>query len=267
MESISLPPYLSQRLAEQAARLDPAQPTQDVAFPQELLALGERILEQIDRTGLSIVYDLVGDLDAVLFALMRLVGQPIQDEKAGPMIMDLKPVRHEMSVETTSYYSWNEFDYHTDLSYVDEPPDFIAVLCVQPDPNGEGESIFSDVRVSAPALSPEAISALQEPHFTFRAPPHYKGGRVVQLPILERTPAGELTLRVRFDRLEAEGVEAQAALQELYHTLDQNKVEILLPHHSAYIVDNRRVVHGRSPFTPTFDERDRHLKRILGMRR
>ncbi len=33
------------------------------------------------------------------------------------------------------------------------------------------------------------------------------------------------------------------------------------------MIDNRRVVHGRTPFSPTFSDTDRHLKRILGMRR
>lgn len=266
MEQITLSPELSDLLANHAASLPQNQALSELDFPPELLALKEQALDQIDRTGLTVINNLTGDPDALLVDLMLLVGQPIQDKNAGPIVMDLKPIKHEMTVETTSFYSWNEFSYHTDLSYVEEPPDFIAVYCVQPDHKGGGGSIFSDLRVSAESLSEETIHELQKPNFTFRAPPHYKGGNVVTQPVLTRNKEGNLTLKVRFDRMKAENPAAEEALQELYKALDDNQITFLVNKNSAYIVDNRRVVHGRTPFTPTFDDRDRHLKRILAMR-
>ena len=61
--------------------------------------------------------------------------------------------------------------------------------------------------------------------------------------------------------------EAAAALEELSAAFDRNRIEFLVEKNQAYLIDNRRVVHGRTPFSPTFSESDRHLKRILGMRR
>jgi alpha-ketoglutarate-dependent taurine dioxygenase len=265
--TLPLPPDLSVTLARQTARLNPQRPTRDVTFSPELFELRQQILSVVDADGLAVITNLSGDPDRTLFGLMSLVGVPARDENAGPMVMDLKPVPHEMTKETTSYYSWNEFDYHTDLSHVDAPPDLIIVLCVTPDARGEGRSIFADVRAAAPELSAAALEALQKPQFVFRAPPHYRSGRAARLPILSRNAQGEWQIRVRFDRTTAETPEAEGALQELSAALDKHRLELLLDKNTAYIVDNLRVAHGRTPFTPTFSEGDRHLKRILGVRR
>ena len=85
-------------------------------------------------------------------------------------------------------------------------------------------------------------------------------------PVLSRNEEGRLTLKVRFDRMTGKTEEAEQALYELYQALDKNKFSFLLNPNALYIADNRRVVHGRKAFTATFDENDRHLKRIFGMR-
>jgi L-asparagine oxygenase len=241
-------------------------PPERIEFPLELIELRREILEQVDRDGLVVVGNFSGDPDPVMVTFMSLIGAPWRDEKAGAMVMDLKPVKHDMSVETTSYYSWNNFDYHTDLQYVDDPPDFIAVVCVTPDASGEGRSIFADIREAARDLSPQALAELQKPNFIFKAPPHYRGGLVARKSILDRDARGEYRIRVRFDRATVESPESAAALEALSAALDRNRIEFLVEKNQAYLIDNRRVVHGRTPFSPTFSDSDRHLKRILGMR-
>lgn len=265
MNTILLSPDLSQRLAERAATLDLSQLDQAPPADPELQALAHDILERVDHRGLTVVENVTGDPDQSLFALMLLVGKPIHDANSGPMIMDLKPTPHTMTADTTSYYSWNEFDFHTDLSYVPAPPDFITVLCVQPDAQGAGLSVFSDVRTSP--LSRGAIGELTQPNFSFRPPPHYREKAAVKKPVLSLNANGDYILQVRFDRMSADTPEAEAALKELYDALNENRIAFLLPKHAAYIADNRRVVHGRTPFTPNFSASDRHLKRILGVRR
>ncbi len=266
--TLSLTPIQSELIARRAALVaDLNHPLKHFEFPPELLTLRREILDIVDREGLIVIRDFTGDYDRVLVYLMALVGQPYRDENAGPMVMDLKPVKHEMSVETTSYYSWNNFDYHTDLQYVDEPPDFIAVLCVTPDARGEGRSIFADVRAAARELHSDTLAELQAPHFIFKAPPHYKGGLVARKPILDKDARGEFLVRVRFDRASTETPEAEAVLEELSAAFDQHRIEFLVNKNETYLIDNRRVVHGRTPFSPTFSDSDRHLKRILGTRR
>jgi len=266
--TLSLTPTQSELIARHAAAVqDINHPPPDLAFPPELLELRGQILDVIDHDGLVVISHFTGDYDQVMVYLMSLIGAPWRDEKAGPMVMDIKPIRHEMSVETTSYYSWNNFDYHTDLQYVDDPPDFIVIICVTPDARGEGRSIFADVRAAVNDLSPPALAELQKPNFIFKAPPHYKGGLVARKPILDQDARGEFRVRVRFDRASVDTPEAEAALQELSAAFDKRRIEFLVEKNQAYIIDNRRIVHGRTPFSPTFSDSDRHLKRILGMRR
>jgi len=85
-------------------------------------------------------------------------------------------------------------------------------------------------------------------------------------PILDQDARGEFRVRVRFDRASVDTPEAEAALRELSAAFDRHRIEFLVEKNQAYIIDNRRIVHGRTPFSPTFSESDRHLKRILGMR-
>jgi L-asparagine oxygenase len=182
------------------------------------------------------------------------------------MIMDLKPAPHDASLNTTSYYSWNNFDFHTDLSFAAEPPDLVAMLCVQPDARREGLSLLADARACLPGLSGSILAELQRPQFTFSAPAHYRGETLPQRPILTRNLSGGFDIRVRFDKLTTESASAKQALRELYDALDACKQVFLLEKNSVSVMDNRRLVHGRTAFTPSFDAHDRHLKRIYGMR-
>lgn len=265
--TVPLSPTQSGLIARHAQPIaDINRPPAALEFPAELLELRQQILEVVDREGLLVLQNFTGDYDPVMVYFMSLVGQPWRDEKAGPMVMDIKPIQHEMSVETTSYYSWNNFDYHTDLQYLDAPPDFIAIICVTPDARGEGRSTFADIRAAIHDLRPEAVAELQHSHFIFKAPPHYKGGLIARLPILTKDAAGHWQIRVRFDRATVETPEAEQALQDLSAALDKHRIEFLVNRNETYLIDNRRIVHGRTPFSPTFSESDRHLKRILGMR-
>ena len=265
--TLPLSPAQSELIAQRAqAVTDINLPPGGLEFTPELLELRRQTLKVVDREGLVVLSKFSGDHDQVLVYLMSLIGVPWRDQNAGPMVMDIKPVQHQMSVETTSYYSWNNFDYHTDLQYVDDPPDFIAVLCVTPDAHGEGRSIFADIRAAAKDLSPQTLRELQKPNFIFKAPPHYKGGLVAHKPILDQDARGDFVVRVRFDRASTDTPEAEAALKELSAAFDKHHIEFLVNQNEAYLIDNRRIVHGRTPFLPTFSASDRHLKRILGMR-
>ena len=266
--TLSLTPAQSARLAQHAAAVaEMNNPPPDLTFPPELLALRGQILDIVDREGLIVISDFTGDYNQVMVYLMSLIGQPWRDEKAGDMVMDIKPVKHDMSMNTTSYYSWNNFDYHTDLQYIDNPPDFIAIICVTPDAQGEGRSIFADIRATVKDLDAQTLAELQKPDFIFKAPPHYQGGLVARKAILDKDARGEFLVRVRFDRASTDTPEAEAALQVLSAAFDKNRIEFLVGQNQTYIIDNRRIVHGRTPFTPNFSESDRHLKRILGMRK
>jgi L-asparagine oxygenase len=266
MNRLLLSPAMAAALARQGEAVDLGAIPAAAPVPAGLLSLQQAVLDRLDHEGLVIIENLPDGRNETLAALMLLLGRPVHEAKAGPMIMDIKPVRHDPATQATSYYTWNDFDYHTDLSFADTPPDLIAVLCVQPDARREGLSLFSDARSCLAGLSAPALQELQQPQFTFSAPAHYRGKRLPLKPVFTRNQNGQFDIRVRFDKLTTESAPAKQALRELYNVLDAGRREFFLEQNSGYVVDNHRIVHGRSAFTPSFDESDRHLKRIYGMR-
>lgn len=220
----------------------------------------------LDRNGFALVEDLPDSRDETLIALISLLGTPIHDHNAGPMIMDIKPSPHDTTENPTSYYTWNDFDFHTDLTFAETPPELLAVVCVQPHAHGEGFSLFADAECCLRYLSRSALHELQKPQFEFGAPLHYRGGPISRRPVLTLNAKGKFDLRLRFDKLTTPNEQAKSALRELYEALNRARVQISLKQNSAYILNNRRVVHGRTAFTPVFDATDRHLKRIYAMR-
>ena len=244
-------------------------PPNKVQFSPELDALRCEILEHIERQGVCILENLLDVSNESTFALMALVGRPGADadeEDTGPLIMDLKPMPREDAEQISSYYTWNEFDFHTDLAYTDTPPDYITVTCVQPDPEGQGLSLFSDIVDCVRTMPSEITASLQKPLFNIATPPRCISQQVHR-PLLTKDSQGRWRLRVRFDKVSSDCEEGTVALNELHNALERHRTATLLPKNSAYVCDNHRVVHGRTPFKFHNDGTDRHLKRIYGMRR
>ena len=236
---------------------------------EELRQLRKELLSEIDCRGWVVVQSLRGEPEKMLLGLASLVGTvgiPVDELDAGPLVMDIKPEEPtELGMEISSR-SATAFDFHTDLSYVQTPPDRITNLCIQPDINGKGRTIISDVRDCLFELSKRTVEELTAPRFTFIVPPRCRGGVLDQMPILTKNADGHFEIRVRFDKVAANSDSASAAVTQLYEALHAHRVEFLLEKDSAYIIDNRRVVHGRTDIEFRGDGRERHLKRVYGMR-
>jgi Fe(II)/alpha-ketoglutarate-dependent arginine beta-hydroxylase len=63
------------------------------------------------------------------------------------------------------------------------------------------------------------------------------------------------------DRL-SDDEEAQAALDALVKSIDENLIDLALQPGDVLFIDNFRTVHGRRPFVARYDGKDRWLKRI-----
>jgi alpha-ketoglutarate-dependent taurine dioxygenase len=242
---------------------------QTLKSSSELRRLKDDLVDELHHLGWVVMRGLVGEPDLVLLGLASLVGTvgvPVPELDAGPLIMDITPEKPiDLHVEISSR-SATAFDLHTDLSYVERPPDFISVLCLQPDVEGKGRTIFSDLRSCVGKLSKNTLQELLAPQFTFIVPPRCRGGTQDHLPILTQNDAGEFDIRVRFDKVLAPSESAANAIHELHKALLANRVEFLLGKNSGYIIDNRRVVHGRTHIEFRGDQHERLLKRVYGMR-
>ena len=238
-------------------------PPKDLVFSHSLINLRGLLLERIQSNGWVLVENVIPSNES-LFSLMALIATPVRDLYEGRLIMDLKPDPKSASEQTTSYYSWNRFDLHTDLSYTPDPPDLVAVVCLRPDAERQGLSVFSDAHLALRQLNTTVVAELQKSQFVFERPPHYQVGGPVTKPIITRNRRGCWEVCVRFDKILVDSPLAVTALHAFRTAMEEIAFSFLLDSGTAYVIDNKRFVHGRNSFIPRFDDQDRHLKRIYG---
>ena len=135
---------------------------------------------------------------------------------------------------------------HTDCSNKAIPPNLVAFAMEQPDPQGGGESIILSAADLVYELPEDLVSLLRQPVFPFVGEKRY--------PILQ----GEGDdLRIRYYRNQIDSAlgeqytlsdNLREALDELEHylALSKRSVRLALQPGEILIMDNQRVLHGRS---------------------
>ncbi len=145
---------------------------------------------------------------------------------------------------------------HTEGTQAPEPPRLILLACLQCGQAGgatalvDGRALLSELA----SLQPAAVTALMAPRAA------YFGGAAGRLaPVLERLPTGRWRIQLRQDGLAKFSPAVQPYLPALRSVIRRNTVTVQLEPGQAVILDNHRVLHGRSSFTG-----DRSLLRALG---
>ncbi|MFH8295436.1 TauD/TfdA family dioxygenase [Streptomyces sp. NPDC018059] len=161
---------------------------------------------------------------------------------------------------------------HTDSPMLRRPHAYLALLCVRPSPNGDGETVLVRAADVADELAgQDRLRPLCDPCYPF-AVPHDPGAQrpvVITNPILT-SAEGSTTVRycpVRVTagvqlaghRLDAQHLDALRAFE---HTLQRPELttSFLLRAGDLLLFDNQRLLHGRTDVRPA--GASRHLKRI-----
>ena len=218
--------------------------------------------------------DYVGE--ACVLGLSKLIGEPVgyATEKSGRIIHNLVPVA---GAETTQSNRGSRvlLSFHNDSVY-DESlhfhtfnPDFIILYCHRPDVEGDAITHFVDARTLGAALDHDDIVALREPLYRMAAPSNFtmllnNGEKVWSkpMPILSgRADCPEITIA-------ANGVtptddRAAGALERLFAVCRDGaqRFDAPLRPGQALMINNRKGVHARSAFNPTFGPEERWLLR------
>ncbi|NEQ42127.1 MAG: TauD/TfdA family dioxygenase [Leptolyngbya sp. SIOISBB] len=135
---------------------------------------------------------------------------------------------------------------HTDCSNKAVPPNLVAFAMERPDPQGGGESVILSAADLVHELPADLVSLLRQPVFPFVGEKKY--------PILQGQ--GD-DLRIRYYRNQIDSAlgeqcilsdQLREALDELerYLALSQRSVRFALQPGEVLIMDNQRVLHGRS---------------------
>lgn len=226
---------------------------------------GPKIVDELRRSGAVIVSSLPDEpREEALLDLARAIGTPrkqaLLGASKGTYVFHIHvrrdPLKTPLGRDVASH-SHEPFDWHTDEFFALEPADIVLLHCVRPDSNGGGASLLCHIDDVARKLGPHQLEKLQQAVY-----PHARG----QTNILQRQ---ENTWLVRYNRmLIAEEIgkrrlnldpEAQNTLLALDAAIELSREEVVLSAEDCLIVDNLRVLHGRTAFSP---ESTRLLKRV-----
>lgn len=181
-----------------------------------------------------------------------------------------------VTFQSPSYQARSEtmeqFPWHTDCSYEEQPPKYFALQVLHPDRRGGGTLSLLGVARLGTLLSPPTKAHLMRPEYQIETPPEFikdPTRRRLVGSVLETGEGGpsDVLMRYRDDIVTPLGKEAAAALEELREVLRNESLlstmvlrlgSADMPEGSILLVDNRRWLHSR---THVQDPR-RHLRRV-----
>jgi alpha-ketoglutarate-dependent taurine dioxygenase len=154
-----------------------------------------------------------------------------------PLVMDLRP---QPGFQAASYAGTGEFDLHTDLSWFEKPPTYIAMFCVSMEASGGGLPLLADGWQALNDLSEADRHYLKTEPVTFPAPAHIDYPALTGPIVTEQ--AGKLQIRFRYDLLD----DPAPPVRRFFEAVKQRLVQLNVTPGSLFIFDNDRMLHGRT---------------------
>jgi alpha-ketoglutarate-dependent taurine dioxygenase len=217
----------------------------------------------------------VEEAKALYWLLAQLLSRPVAQSWDGKMIYDVRDLGRPPGNGVRPDITNAEQSFHTDNSYNLCPPDYVALLCLQPAMEGGVSSIvsFHTAHNEMLARHPGLLARLYAPFLFDRQREHAPGAAMVlSHPLFEydgERLAGRLSrFQVRNGYALAEmplDAEGEAALEALDQIMKAPRVkrEFFFERGQIQILDNRRLGHRRTAFQDFPEpERKRHLVRL-----
>jgi L-asparagine oxygenase len=207
--------------------------------------------------------------DLWLALLAGPLGQPMcwANLQDGRSFQDVLPIAGEEG-QQTGHGSRDELAFHVEDCFSDDRCDLLALIGLR------NRAHTPTTVATAAALDPagldlEALAANDfrispDPEHLRGADPRWAAGPV--RPVLSATGRSAAALQLRVDPAFSAplhpGGRAAAALAGLHAQLSARLVDVALEPGDVLLVDNRRAVHGRAPFRPSYDGNDRWLRKL-----
>ncbi|MEU4769917.1 TauD/TfdA family dioxygenase [Actinosynnema sp. NPDC023794] len=198
----------------------------------------------------------------VLIALQLGEAVAFRQEKGGALVQDVVPVpgREEFQGNAGSV----ALTMHVENAFHDHRPDHVALLCLRNDHDDVAGLKIASVRRALPLLSTPDRSVLAAPRFVTEPPGSFGGVRHAPVPHPVLGGAhDDPDIRVDFLSTRPLDEAAERAMARLGAALAEVCETVVLAPGDLAIVDNRLALHGRTPFTPRYDGRDRWLQRVF----
>jgi L-asparagine oxygenase len=184
-------------------------------------------------------------------------------EQHGNLIQDIFPVRstEQQQVSTSSKVTLGS---HTETAFHPHKPRYVVLLCLRGDP--KAATTYADVDDIISHLSDEHLEVLQTSEFVTTIDPSFmsQGEPDASVIVAPLTRDGHRWVLV-YDELLMSGTTPRAAeaFAALRTAVKLATKHVVLQTGDTLVLDNARVVHGRTPFVPRYDGTDRWLKRAL----
>jgi len=188
-------------------------------------------------------------------------------EKNGRLIHDIRPLLSQAK-SMSSGGADVDFDFHTEVAFHPHRPAFLILFCLREDHEGDAWTYVADIKDVWRELTASDINELTTPKFLFRPPTTFaaegsepRPASLYGRPIIYGLPSRPrlcLNCNAGFLESDAAGIEAMHRLAQVLHTHSDS---IRLLPGDMLLLDNRKVVHGRTAFAAKFDGTDRWLQR------
>ncbi len=198
-----------------------------------------------------------------LLAVLTLVGEPFTFASlyGGKLVQDVLPVQgHEQA--QTSEGSESFLEWHVEDAFTQDRCHYFGLFCLRGDPSAA--TLFMPARQLR--LDPAHVQVLGQDRFVMwpdSAHGSKAAGRLVS--VLAGDPGNP---EICYDPVymapqDSHDQAATAALAALARAVETDYRSYVLQPGDLIVLDNRRVVHGRTGFNPRYDGADRWLMRVM----
>lgn len=191
-------------------------------------------------------------------------------EGGGKLFQNIFP-KKSMANEQTSLGS-TELEIHTEQAFSKVRPDILSLACLRGDINAL--TYILPVNRILENMKKEEIELLKSPLWNFGVDLSFKmnsedfidGYKRGPYPIISGMPEHPL---LRFDQDLISGITDRAndLVKKIIDIYYKHRISYNLKPGELLLIDNNRVVHGRSQFYPKYDGKDRFLTRCFAMYR
>lgn len=190
-------------------------------------------------------------------------------EGFGKLFQDMVP-REDLKTSQTSLGSKVELEIHTEQAFSKLRPDIVSLACLRGDP--EAKTYVLPVNMLLEHLSQKDIELLRQPNWitgvdmSFKMNDHafIDGDVRGPMPIISGS-LDDPHLLFDQDLMVGTDDESQNMIKRIVDIYTKFRLQHILQPGEIVLVDNRRAVHGRSPFNPRFDGTDRFIVRSFGV--
>ncbi|MDZ4825171.1 MAG: TauD/TfdA family dioxygenase [Actinomycetota bacterium] len=204
--------------------------------------------------------------ESLLLAVANRLGEPVgyAQEHGGRLVQNIVPERGG-AARQTSTSSAVTLAWHTETAFHPHKPRYLLLFCLRGD--ADAKTLLCSAADVLTELDHDTIAVLRRPRFRTRPdesflPPGTIGELGPPLAVLTGEQR-EVVLTYDEDLMVGIDSEAHAALDRLGAAVRARATATTLEAGDLLVVDNHRVVHGRTPFAARFDGTDRWLLRTF----